>query len=62
MEVKPDDKKVVLYVEELSSDKPGKVDEVQEYLESQNVPEGEKIEIPTGNVSKKTEVDIEAAE
>ncbi|MGY8780571.1 MAG: 30S ribosomal protein S1, partial [Fidelibacterota bacterium] len=40
MEVKPDDKKVVLYVEELSSDKPGKVDEVQEYLESQNVPEG----------------------
>ena len=62
MEVKPDDKKVVLYVEELSSDKSEKVDEVQEYLESQNVPEGEKIEIPTGNVSKKTEVDIEAAE
>jgi small subunit ribosomal protein S1 len=62
MEVKPDDKKVVLYVEELSSDKPGKVDEVQEYLESQNVPEGEKIEIPTGDVTKETEVDTEAAE
>ena len=62
MEVKPDDKKVVLYVEELSSDKSEKVDEVQEYLESQNVPEGEKIEIPTGDVTKETEVDTEAAE
>ncbi|MBT3477860.1 MAG: 30S ribosomal protein S1 [Candidatus Marinimicrobia bacterium] len=61
MEVKPDDKKVVLYVEELSSDKPGKVDEVQEYLESQDEPEGEKIEIPTG-ATEKTEGDTEAVE
>ncbi|MBT6129186.1 MAG: 30S ribosomal protein S1 [Candidatus Marinimicrobia bacterium] len=61
MEVKPDDKKVVLYVEELSSDKPGKVDEVQEYLESQDEPEGEKIEIPTG-ATEETEGDTEAVE
>ncbi|MEA1882659.1 MAG: 30S ribosomal protein S1 [Candidatus Marinimicrobia bacterium] len=53
MEVKPDDKKVVLFVEELSADKPGKKNEVQEFLESQDVPEGEKIEIPTDTTKEK---------
>jgi len=61
MEVKPDDKKIVLFVDELSTDKPGKKDEVQEYLESQNAPEGEKIEIPN-EVTEETEGDSEAAE
>ncbi len=61
MEVKPDDKKVVLYVEELSADKPYKKDDVQEYLESQDAPAGEKIEIPT-DATEKTEGDTEAAD
>ncbi len=61
MEVKPDDKKVVLYVEELSADQPTQKDDVQEFLESQVAPEGEKIEIPMES-SEETESDTAAAD
>ncbi|MDP6340268.1 MAG: 30S ribosomal protein S1 [Candidatus Marinimicrobia bacterium] len=61
MEVKPDDKKVVLLVEELNVDKPSKKDEVQDFLESQDTPEGEKIEIPTDTIEE-TEGETEAAD
>ena len=61
MEVKPEDKKVVLFTEELSNDQPSKKDDVQDYLNSQESPATEKIEIPT-EVNEETESDIEAAE
>ena len=61
MEVKPEDKKVVLFTEELSKDQPSKKDDVQDYLNSQESPATEKIEIPT-EVNEETESDIEAAE
>ncbi|MBC8346326.1 MAG: 30S ribosomal protein S1 [Candidatus Marinimicrobia bacterium] len=61
MEVKPDDKKVVLFSDELSSDKPDKKDAVQEYLKSQDGPVGEKIEIPSISTDE-TESDSEPAE
>jgi len=61
MEVKPDDKKVVLYVEELSADQPTQKDDVQEFLESQVAPEGEKIEIPMES-SEETESDTAATD
>ena len=47
MEVKPEDKKVVLFMEELSNDQLSKKDEVQDYLNNQQSPATEKIEIPT---------------
>ena len=61
MEVKPEDKKVVLFTEELSKDQLSKKDDVQDYLNSQESPATEKIEIPT-EVNEETESDIEAAE
>ena len=61
MEVKPDDKKVVLFMEELSNDQLSKKDDVQDYLNNQESPATEKIEIPT-EVNEETESDIEAAE
>lgn len=61
MEVKPDHKKVVLYVEELSADQPTQKDDVQDFLESQDAPEGEKIEIPMKS-SEETESDTAAAD
>ena len=57
MEVKPDEKKVILILDELSDTLDEKKDEVKEYLESQEVPAGEKIEIP--NQSDEAEVDSE---
>jgi small subunit ribosomal protein S1 len=57
MEVKPDEKKVILILDELSDTLDEKKDEVKEYLESQEVPTGEKIEIP--NQSDEAEVDSE---
>ena len=50
MEVKPDDKKVIVFVEELSADSPVKKDNVQDYLDNQSAPEGEKLEIPVSDV------------
>ena len=46
MEVRPDDKKVVLFVEELNSQTTAK-DDVRDFLKNQAEPIGEKIEIPT---------------
>lgn len=48
MEVKPDEKKVILYVDDFGEDieKKSQKSEVQEYLESQEKPATEKIEIP----------------
>ena len=48
MEVKPDDKKVVVFIEELSGEiKTGsKEDEVTEFLNKQDEPASEKIELP----------------
>ncbi len=46
MEIKPEDKKVILFVEELGGDKSTSKDDVQEFLENQIKPVGEKIEIP----------------
>jgi len=61
MEVKPEDKKVVLFMEELSNDQLSKKDDVQDYLNNQESPAAEKIEIPT-EANEETESDIEAAE
>ncbi len=61
MEVKPEDKKVILFTDELSNDNPSKKDDVQDYLNNQESPATEKIEIPI-QVNKETESDIEAAE
>ena len=61
MEVKPEDKKVVLFIEELNNDQLSKKDDVQDYLNNQESPATEKIEIPT-EVNEETESDIEAAE
>ena len=48
MEVKPDDKKVVVFIEELSGEinTGSKEDEVTEFLNKQDEPASEKIELP----------------
>ena len=46
MEVKPEDKKVIVFVDELSSDVSLEKDDVKEFLDNQSEPEGEKIQIP----------------
>ena len=48
MEVKPDDKKVIVFIEELSSEinTGSKEDEVTEFLNKQDKPASEKIELP----------------
>ena len=48
MEVKPDDKKVVIFIEELSGEinTGSKEDEVKEFLNKQDEPASEKIELP----------------
>ena len=48
MEVKPDDKKVIVFIEELSSEinTGSKEDEVTEFLNKQDEPASEKIELP----------------
>ena len=48
MEVKPDDKKVIIFIEELSGEKNtgSKEDEVTEFLNKQDEPASEKIELP----------------
>ena len=47
MEVRPDDKKIVLLSEEIgSTNKEDVLDDVQSFLKSQDAPAGEKIEIP----------------
>ena len=61
VEVRPEDKKVILFLEELSNNKPSKKDDIQDYLNNQESPAAEKIEIPT-EANEETESDIEAAE
>jgi len=48
MEVKPDDKKIIVYIEELSGEiiTGSKEDEVTEFLKKQDEPASEKIELP----------------
>ena len=66
MEVKPEDKKVIIFVDELSSDVSFEKDDVKEFLDNQSAPEGEKIQIPIDssekNDSKDTEEGIETVE
>ena len=46
MEVKPEDKKVILILDELNNTEEEQRDAVKEYMESQEAPTGERIEIP----------------
>jgi len=49
IEIKPDDKKVILFIDELGGDKSSAHEDVQQFLDSQNEPAGEKIEIPSNS-------------
>ena len=66
MEVKPEDKKVIVFVDELSSDVSLEKDDVKEFLNNQVEPEGEKIEIPVKDSEKNdledSEGSVESAE
>ena len=66
MEVKPEDKKVIIFVDELSSDVSLEKDDVKEFLKNQSDPEGEKIQIPIDTTEENglddTEQGIELAE
>jgi small subunit ribosomal protein S1 len=56
MEVKPEEKKVVLYVAELAGEKHGSdQDEVDDYLRRQEAPAGEKIKIPSSSDTEESE-------
>ena len=57
MEVKPSDKKIILILDELNDSADEKKDAVKEYMESQEAPVSEKIEIPFQ--SDNTEADTE---
>ena len=61
MEVKPDDKKVVVFVDELSSDSSLEKDDVKEFIDSQSAPEGEKIQIPVDTSDNNESVDAEGS-
>ena len=52
MEIKSDDKKVILFVEELSGEKPSERGSVKQFLDNQSEPVGEKIEIPTEDLDQ----------
>ncbi len=56
METKPEDKKVVLFVEELGGDKSTAKNDVQEFLDNQIEPVGEKIEIPNEDTDQNSEI------
>ena len=56
MEIKPDDKKVVLFVEELGGDKSTAKNDIKEFLDNQTEPVGEKIEIPNKNADQKSDI------
>jgi len=58
MEVKPENKKVILFSEELS-DKNIQKDEIKDFLDNQEQPAGERIEIPN-NISDEVETDPES--
>jgi len=52
MEIKSDDKKVILFVEELSGEKFSERGSVKQFLDNQSEPVGEKIEIPTEDLDQ----------
>ena len=52
MEIKSDDKKVILFVEELSGEKSSERGSVKQFLDNQSEPVGEKIEIPTEDLDQ----------
>ena len=66
MEVKPEDKKVIVFVDKLSSDVSLEKDDVKAFLNNQVEPEGEKIEIPVKDSEKNdledSEGSVESAE
>ena len=49
IEINPDDKKVILFIDELRGDKSSAHEDIQQFLDSQNEPAGEKIEIPSNS-------------
>ena len=49
IEIKSDDKKVILFIDELGGDKSSAHEDIQQFLDSQNEPAGEKIEIPSNS-------------
>ena len=56
MEVKPDDKKIVVYVEDISDQKKSSSkDDVEDYLSGQDEPAAQKIEIPDELTDKSSE-------
>ena len=56
MEVKPDDKKIVVYVEDLSDQKKSSSkDDLEDYLSGQDEPAAQKIEIPDELTDKSSE-------
>jgi len=56
MEIKSDDKKVILFVEELSGEKSSERDNVKQFLDNQSEPVGEKIEIPTEDLDQASNI------
>jgi len=56
MEIKSDDKKVILFIEELSGEKSSERDNVKQFLDNQSEPVGEKIEIPTEDLDQASDV------
>ena len=56
MEIKSDDKKVILFVEELSGEKSSEKDNVKQFLDNQSEPVGEKIEIPTEDLDQASDI------
>ena len=59
MEVKPDDKKIVVYVEDLSDQKKSSSkDDVEDYLSGQDEPAAQKIEIPD-ELTDKSSIEVD---
>ena len=56
MQIKPDDKKVILFVEELSGEKSSEKDNVKQFLDNQSEPVGEKIEIPIEDLDQASDI------
>ena len=52
VDVRPNDKKIILYVEGLASEKKSSKDDIREFLDNQDAPASEKIEMPEDLVSK----------
>ena len=55
VDVRPNDKKIILYVKGLASEKKSSKDDIREFLENQDAPASEKIEMPEDLVSNQDE-------